>query len=212
MRLPTRAFWTIEEVAARCYCWPVDIIGFAAAGHINLSASIPAVSAGAERLIGIVTLPATDLGPLLWPNANADTEVRIHRVKRSPGDACWHWITEPQDGILVRRHHIFVMAVEAERFTIAHQEARPHPPIMAHTAPEGREDGYDWCGLTLFLFKRVHYHGIPTSQAEMVRECEAWFARRSPTGDAPDESSIRRHVRPIWRTLQDEGDTDLEVA
>lgn len=212
MRLPTRAFWTIEEVAARCYCWPVDIIGFAAAGHINLSASIPAITAGAERLIGIVTLPATDLGPLLSPSADADTAVRIHRVKRSSGDACWHWITEPHEGILLPRHQIFVMTEEAERFRAAHGEARHHSPNGAFTAQQGNEDRYDWHGLTLYLFKRVHYHGIPSSQAEMVRECEAWFGRRNPTGEAPDESSIRRHVRPIWRTLQDEGDTNLEVA
>jgi hypothetical protein len=54
------------------------------------------------------------------------------------------------------------------------------------------------------LIKRIHEHGIPDTQAELIGELQNWFADVAENGDVPDESTIRRRLRPFWRALRDE--------
>ena len=48
--------------------------------------------------------------------------------------------------------------------------------------------------------RRVHDHGMPASQGELVRDMMEWFAGREDF-PPPDERTVRRKVSAIWREL-----------
>lgn len=50
----------------------------------------------------------------------------------------------------------------------------------------------------------VYRSGLPEKQADLVGEMQDWFIAASTDGDAPDESTIRKRVSPIWRLLHAE--------
>jgi hypothetical protein len=52
------------------------------------------------------------------------------------------------------------------------------------------------------VFKRLYTHGFPTKQRELVLEMQEWFIANSPTGEAPDESTVRRRIQAIWHELK----------
>jgi hypothetical protein len=54
------------------------------------------------------------------------------------------------------------------------------------------------------IIERVHEKGLPATQSELVAELQDWFGEVSQNGEVPDESTIRRRVRPIWRKLRGE--------
>ncbi|MFV0408417.1 MAG: hypothetical protein ACK5LJ_01565, partial [Paracoccus sp. (in: a-proteobacteria)] len=72
------------------------------------------------------------------------------------------------------------------------------------TDPGGAPSRYDWEGLYVALIRRVHFHGLPATQAEWIADAQAWFAEKSRNGEVPDESTIRRRLGPIWKSLQDD--------
>jgi hypothetical protein len=53
---------------------------------------------------------------------------------------------------------------------------------------------------TYGLARRIHEHGIPATQAELVREMLSWFEGRSDK-EPPDESTVRRKITAVWREL-----------
>ena len=63
---------------------------------------------------------------------------------------------------------------------------------------------YDWEGMYVALLKRVHEHGIPETQAELIGDLQDWFADMAENGEIPDESTIRRRLRPFWRAMRSE--------
>ena len=54
------------------------------------------------------------------------------------------------------------------------------------------------------MIKRIHEHGLPATQAELIGELQEWFGNVAESGDVPDESTIRRRLRPFWRALRGE--------
>ncbi len=50
------------------------------------------------------------------------------------------------------------------------------------------------------IARRVHDHGMPASQGELVRDMLEWFASREDF-PPPDERTVRRKVSAIWREL-----------
>ncbi len=51
---------------------------------------------------------------------------------------------------------------------------------------------------------RIHDHGFPPTQAELVAEMQEWFADQTDGKKMPDSRSIRRRITPIWRALRRE--------
>ena len=49
---------------------------------------------------------------------------------------------------------------------------------------------------------RIHENGLPGSMTELVGEMQDWFVRHSADGEAPDESTIRKRISPIWHRLR----------
>lgn len=68
--------------------------------------------------------------------------------------------------------------------------------------PAGR--GHDWDGFYAAVIDRIFHNGVPERQADLVAEMQDWFIASNPQGDAPDESTIRKRISPIWRLLQRE--------
>ncbi len=64
------------------------------------------------------------------------------------------------------------------------------------------EGDYDWAAMNIEITRRVFEDGLPASQNEMIRELQDWFAARSEDGSFPDESSIRRRLKPILDALK----------
>ena len=71
-------------------------------------------------------------------------------------------------------------------------------------AGPGAATPYEWEGMNIALIVRIHDHGLPATQAELVAEMQDWFADRSDGKKMPDSRSIRRRITPIWRALRRE--------
>ena len=56
--------------------------------------------------------------------------------------------------------------------------------------------------MSVEITRRVFEEGLPTSQAEWIRELQDWFAAQSETGEFPDERSIRRRLTPILKAVK----------
>ena len=54
------------------------------------------------------------------------------------------------------------------------------------------------------IARRVHDHGMPVSQGELVRDTMDWFAGREDF-PPPDERTVRRKVSAIWKELVSAG-------
>ena len=61
---------------------------------------------------------------------------------------------------------------------------------------------YDWEGMYVTMIQRIHEHGLPATQAELIGELQEWFGNVAENSDVPDESTIRRRLRPFWRALR----------
>jgi hypothetical protein len=59
---------------------------------------------------------------------------------------------------------------------------------------------HDWDAFYGALARRIHEHGIPVTQAELVRDMLNWFEQRD-IDHAPDESTIKRKIKAVWQEL-----------
>jgi hypothetical protein len=69
-------------------------------------------------------------------------------------------------------------------------------------AGPGALSPYDWDGMYVAMIKRIYEQGLPATQAELIGELQDWFADAAESGEVPDESTIRRRLRPFWRALR----------
>lgn len=59
---------------------------------------------------------------------------------------------------------------------------------------------YDWDPFYGALARRIHLHGIPGTQAELVRDILNWFEALD-IDHAPDERTIKRKIKAVWQEL-----------
>lgn len=123
------------------------------------------------------------------------------------GDRELHWIAEPADGVVIVAADVLVRRAEVERFEQEHGFSNRvlAPANSAATAARPRggpgvPPRHDWDAFYAALTRRIHEHGVPATQAELVRDMLTWFEGRD-VEHAPDESTIRRKITPIWREL-----------
>ncbi len=90
-----------------------------------------------------------------------------------------------------------ILADDVHRFEIE------HGLVKRMTDPGGAPARYDWEGLYIAQMVRLHDNGLPATQGEWIAEVQDWFAETSPNGEVPDESTIRRRLRPSWRALRE---------
>ena len=195
MGLPSRVFWTLPEAALKWGCMPPDIAGWALNGLIELSAPVPPTECGDQVISGLVGVNAACVMPMFRRDGTELTSCRVRRLK--PRDSGrWEVVTRPCEGVEVHRADLAITTVELQRFEADFELVkRPH----AGTGPVER---YDWEAMLVQVAVRIYENGLPETQKVLVNELQEWFIRRSETGEAPDESRIRRKIAPLWRALR----------
>ncbi|GAA0304946.1 hypothetical protein [Rhodovulum strictum] len=197
MALPPRAFFTLHETASRWGCTIADIAGWAAVGKLDIVTGIPLAICGTEKVSGKVFVSPMDMLPLFRRSGTGPTSIKLLRVKPDPG-ADWIYVTEPADGVDVSIADLLISGQDVLRFEDEYDLLRRIGGGTGALSP------YDWEGMYVAMIKRIHEHGLPATQAELIGELQEWFGNVAESGDVPDESTIRRRLRPFWRALRGE--------
>ena len=197
MALPPRVFFTLQEVTARWGCNIADVAGWADASRFRILTGIPAIRCGDEVVAGKVVLSPMELLPLFRRCGTGPTEGVMRRIQ-PVGRQDWLLITDPTGGIPIAVADMMIMADEVHAFE------EENDMVRRVAAGPGAATPYDWEGMNIALIVRIHDHGLPATQAELVAEMQDWFADRSDGKKMPDSRSIRRRTTPIWRALRRE--------
>jgi hypothetical protein len=197
MALPQRAFFTLHETASRWGCTIADIGGWATEGKLDIVTGIPIATCGTEKVSGKITISPMDMLPLFRRTGAGPTVIKLQRIKPEHSDD-WSYVTEPADGVEVSIADLLISGQDVLRFEDEHDLLRRIGGGTGALSP------YDWEGMYVAMIKRIHENGLPATQAELIEELQDWFADVAENGDVPDESTIRRRLRPFWRALRDE--------
>jgi hypothetical protein len=175
---------------------------------ISLSIILPPVrTAASEFASGIVEIAGADVFPLFRCNGSATRTIKLRRIRQAGGTE-WVWITDPTEGVTASPADILITQAEAERFEREHGlfangtrdgSHGDHKKTRRPAGP-GAPARYEWDAFYAAIVRRVHEHGIPKTQAELIREMLDWFEQRHDE-HAPDESTVRRKVAVVWREL-----------
>lgn len=195
MSLPPRVLYPIPEVAARWGCTPSDIAGWAATGRIEIATGISPMIIGTETVAGLVVIAAADILPMFRPCGTGPAACEVRRL-RELGATEWKMIHPPDIALTVAKADLVIMADEMARFEDEHGMFR------RRGGGGSVEPKYDWEGFYLAMILRIHNHGVPEEQTELVDEMQDWFMAQSADGKTPEESTIRKRVNPIWRALR----------
>lgn len=198
MALPPRAFFTLYETASRWGCMIADIAGWATEGRLNIVTGIPLAVCNSEKVAGLIVISPMDMLPLFLRSGTGPTSVKLLRIKPEPGRD-WLYVTEPVEGVEVSIADLLISGQDVLRFEDEHDLLRRIGGGTGALSP------YDWEGMYVTMIKRIHERGLPTTQAELIGELQEWFVNVAENGEVPDESTIRRRLRPFWRALR--GDT-----
>lgn len=198
MALPRRFSWTITEAAARWGCMPADIIDWALLGHLRVAAAFHTITTDRGDAAGILVVPPEDLVRMFRRDGSGPRTTTVRRVARPGRDQEWMRITEPNEGVQLEAPDLIVTHEEMDQFEETH-ELTPKPRHY----PPGATARWDWEGFYTALIRRIHDHGLPDQQKDLVNEMQEWFERRSETGEAPDISTIRKKIAAVWRELRE---------
>ncbi|HLS18775.1 MAG TPA: hypothetical protein VK090_03110 [Paracoccaceae bacterium] len=196
MSLPKRFLFTLAEAAARWGCHVADIAEWAMSGHLEILVAIPPTHFGGKILSDLVVIAPGDIMAMFRRCGTGPREGFIHRARPLDGHK-WKCILPPNAGLPVMRDDLMLRADALARFEEEHGIFRR---VGASTA-----SGYDWESFYGAMMLRIFRSGLPEKQSDLVSEMQGWFIANSVGGDAPDESTIRKRVSPIWRKLRTEG-------
>ena len=195
MAFPARCLFTILEVSARWICSQTQIVDWAISDEIDLVAAFREVRFGDQSAAGLLSVPGSEVRPLFRPFGEAAKKVYVKQARR-PTTSAWLTITDPVRGVRFTAADIMITAEEIERFEQAHEINR------TRSAGPGAPGRYDWDGFHIAVMKRIHNHGLPTTQTALIVEMQEWFIANSAQGTAPDESTIRQRIKLIWHALK----------
>lgn len=194
MKLPKREFYTVHEVATRWGYTIADVAGWSAAGHFDILTGIPPALCGDKVIAGEVIISAFDNLPIFRRCGTGPQTAWLRRV-RTKTETDWQLITNPVSGVEVSVADLLISGQHVHRFEEKNELFRRMSGSTGSVSP------YDWEGMLQALTLRIHEHGLPASQSELVGEMQDWFVEHSDGNDVPDERSIRRRITPIWRAL-----------
>jgi hypothetical protein len=195
MALPQRAFFTLHETATRWGCTIADISGWASEGKLDIVTGIPLAICGPDKVSGKITISPMDMLPLFRRNGTGPTVINLQRVKPEHAED-WIYVTEPVGGVEVSISDLLISGQDVLRFEDEHDLLRRVGGGAGAVSP------YDWEGMYVAMIQRIHERGLPTTQTELIAEMQDWFAEVAENGEVPDESTIRRRLRPFWRALR----------
>jgi len=197
MRLPQRVWFTVHEVASRWGCSIADVAGWAAMGAFKIVTGVPPTECGDARIAGLVQIEPTDFMPIFRRCGTGPNEAHLKRFRQLE-EHDWLHITVPKDGVLVAVEDMIILVEDVLRF----EKTNNVFDSGFGSVGSGDDGDYDWAAMNIEITRRVFEDGLPASQSELIRELQDWFAARSQTGLFPDESSIRRRVKPILDALR----------
>ncbi len=195
MALPPRTFFTLHETASRWGCAVADIAGWATEGKLDIVTGIALAVCGTDKVSGQIAVSPMDMLPLFRRGGTGPTVIKLLRIKPA-GGRDWVYVTEPACGIEVSIADLMVTGQDVQRFEDDYDLLRR---IGGGT---GSLSHYDWEGMYVAMIQRIHERGLPATQAELIGELQEWFANAAEEGEVPDESTIRRRLRPFWRALR----------
>lgn len=207
MPAPPRSFLTVTDTAIRWQVPALDIAGWAIDGEIALSTVLPTVETADKQIAsGIVEIDGADVVALFRRDGASRKPALVRRFRRSKSE--WEWIARPTDGVAVAASDVIILRKEFERCErawglfdasgadsgtkVSNQAKRPAGP--------GAPPKHDWDAFAGAIARRVHDHGMPVSQGELVRDMMDWFAGRADF-PPPDERTVRRKVSAIWKEM-----------
>lgn len=197
MGLPQRVFYTVHEAAARWGCMVSDIAGWAGIGTLKIVTGIPPVECGDKRAGGLVQIQPMDILPIFRRCGTAPQSAHLQRI-RPLEEQDWLYISAPEEGVLISIGDVMILGEDVQLF----EDANNLFGRIAEGAGLSEDGDYDWAAMHVEITRRVFEEGLPASQGEWIRELQDWFAARSEDGTFPDESSIRRRLKPILDALK----------
>lgn len=190
------------ETASRWGCTIADLAGWATEGKLQIVTGIPLALCGTEKMSGIIIVPPMDMLPLFRLSGTGPTVIKLQRMKAEQS-LNWSYVTEPVEGIDVSIADLLISGQELLRFEDEYDLLRRIGGGAGALSPyTGALSPYNWEGMSVFLTKHIHEHGLPATQAELISTLQDWFAEEAVGGEIPDESTIRRRLRPFWRALR----------
>ena len=145
----------------------------------------------------MVVLSPMELLPLFRRCGTGPSEGVMRRIQPL-GRQDWLLITDPAGGIPVAIADMMILAEEVQTFEEENEIVRRVASGPGATSP------YDWEGMMVALILRIHDHGFPPTQAELIAEMQEWFADQTDGKKMPDSRSIRRRITPIWKAVRRE--------
>ncbi|MBW6496028.1 MAG: hypothetical protein K0B16_16015 [Burkholderiaceae bacterium] len=195
MPLPPIAFYSIYEISARWGCHPADVAGWAAAGHLQVLAGIPLVTCGEETIAGLVEVPIAELMPMFRRYGPSEETARLKRVLPL-GSKSWLQVTDPPDGLPIRSSDLLLAAGPVQQF----EEERD---LLRRPASNiGATPRYEWDAMYAWLTCHIFEKGPPATKTALIAQVQDWFVQNSPSGEAPDESTIRKRLTALWHKLR----------
>ena len=194
MKLPPREYYTVHEAAARWGCTLADIAGWSAKGRFDIVTGIPPTGCSDETIAGEVVVAAFDMLPM-FRRSGAGPQTTLVRRVRPVDHADWLQVTDPAPGVEVSLIDLLIAGPQVRKFEEDHDLMRRIAGGTGSISP------YDWDGMMNALIVRIHEHGLPATQAELIRDMQDWFAEQSDGDEIPDERSIRRRITAVWKTL-----------
>ncbi|WP_348524415.1 hypothetical protein [Paracoccus sp. R12_2] len=156
--------------------------------------AIRPVIQGGHIHAGFVAVPVSDILDLFWPGDGTTGRITLRRFRPVEGED-WVLIENPADFVEVRLSRLMIAAEEMQRFETANG--------LMRRVSSGAPSRHDWEGVLAYLIRRVHVEGVPATQGEWTAIALDWFAQHSEDGEVPDESTIRRRLGPVWKSLQE---------
>lgn len=200
--MPPRLFYSLHDAATRWGVTPFDAIGWAMEGYLTISVALTPVETGqAETLSGVVDIEAAHVFPLF--RRDMPSRSAAIRCVRKPGEDEPVWIADPADGVEIVAADVLVRWAEIEAFErrfAAEATLSAAAPATRRRPGPGAPPRHDWDAFYAALARRIHEHGLPRTQADLVREMRDWFESREDE-HAPDESTIARKVRIVWQEI-----------
>src|SRR5581483_7657417 len=186
MPAPPRSFLSVADIAIRWQVTSLDIAGWAIDGEISLSAVLPTIDTTDKQVAsGIVEIDGADVVALFRREGGSRKPALVRRFRRTK-KAEWEWIARPADGVAVAAADVIILRSEFERCerawglfdTRSAENTALASPSPKRAPGPGAPPKHDWDAFAGTIARRVHDHGMPVSQGELVRDMMEWFAGR----------------------------------
>lgn len=192
MGFPPKEFYTVDELASRWDTPPLKIIEWAMGRKIELVVALPEAEFEDGQEAEYAAVRASQVRPLFRSYADAERSVLICRATPPGADAPLR-IVKPPDGARIMAADVMAVLAEVERFEEENELVRR--VVVGPGAPTR----HNWERFYVELCVRIHQHGLPETQKELVEDMDDpnW-------GEPPDPSTIRKKVKVVWQRLKPE--------